>query len=126
MGETSTVIYVDGGCRGNGTVDAEMYGSFLLEGSKRVRDSFNLGSGTNNRAEYLTLIRALECVKANRLESPIVYMDSMLIVSQVNGEWRVKDKDLVPLRNEAKRLLDEVKGSLRWVSRSFIFEKLGH
>lgn len=124
--ETNAVMYVDGGCRGNGAADAEMYGSFLLKGKKRVRDSFNLGNGTNNRAEYLTLIRALECVKANRLEFPIVYMDSMLIVSQVNGEWRVKDNDLVPLRNEAKRLLDEVKGSLRWVSRSFIFEKLGH
>ncbi len=126
MGETSTVIYVDGGCRGNGTADAEMYGSFLLEGSKRVRDSFNLGNGTNNRAEYLTLIRALECVKANRLQGVVIYQDSQLIVNQVNGEWKVKEFELRALRDEAAALLKAVNGSLRWVRRDVIVKQLGH
>lgn len=124
--ETNAVMYVDGGCRGNGAADAEMYGSFLLKGKKRVRDSFDLGIGTNNRAEYLTLIRALECVKANRLQEIVIYQDSQLIVNQVNGEWRVKDADLRPLREQAAALLKAVNGSLRWVRRDVIVEKLGH
>lgn len=103
-----------------------MYGSFLLKGKKRVRDSFDLGIGTNNRAEYLTLIRALECVKANRLQDIVIYQDSQLIVNQVNGEWRVKDADLRPLRDQAAGLLKAVNGSLRWVRRDVIVEKLGH
>lgn len=117
-------IYADGGCRGNGTADGEMYGSWIRDVQKMEWREY--GHGTNNRAEYLTLIDALKDAQAHGVDRVIVYMDSQLIVAQVNGEWKVKEASLKPLRDEAAALLKELKGSLRWVRRDVIFEKLGH
>jgi ribonuclease H / adenosylcobalamin/alpha-ribazole phosphatase len=65
-----------------------------------------LGVATNNEAEYHALIEGLKAVaewKPDRLE---VYLDSKLVVEQVNGRWRVKEARLQPLHRQAKELLD--------------------
>lgn len=85
-----------------------------------------LWHGTNNQAEYLTLIEALRYAGEMKLQNVVIYSDSQLIVNQVNGEWRVKDANLQPLRNHAAQLLKAVNDSLRWVRRDVIVEKLGH
>lgn len=120
---TENVIYCDGGCRGNGTDFGEMYGSFRIGD---VTQRLTFWHGTNNQAEYLTLIDALQFAKDMKLQNPVIYSDSQLIVNQVNGEWRVKNVDLIPLRDKAYGLLQEVNGSLRWVRRDVIVERLGH
>ena len=64
-----------------------------------------LGVATNNEAEYHALIEGLKAVsewKPDRLE---VYLDSKLVVEQVNGTYRVKKPELQPLYNEVKHLL---------------------
>ena len=65
-----------------------------------------LGITTNNVAEYKALIdglRAVEDWKPDRLE---VYLDSKLVVEQVNGKYRVKSPDLQPLIKQVMELRD--------------------
>ena len=64
-----------------------------------------IGIKTNNEAEYQALIDGLKAVaewKPDRLE---VYLDSNLVVEQVNGTYRVKKAELKPLYDEVKHLL---------------------
>ncbi len=64
-----------------------------------------LGVTTNNEAEYRALIEGLKAVrewKPDRLE---VYLDSKLVVEQMNGAWKIKARELMPLNMEAKELL---------------------
>jgi probable phosphoglycerate mutase len=64
-----------------------------------------LGIATNNEAEYEALIEGLKAVsewKPDRLE---IFLDSKLVVEQVNGRWKVKEARLQPLQTRAKELL---------------------
>ena len=66
-----------------------------------------LGVTTNNEAEYRALLEGLKAVrdwKPDRLE---VYLDSKLVVEQVNGRYRIKAPELVPLHKQATELLRE-------------------
>ena len=64
-----------------------------------------IGIKTNNEAEYQALIDGLKAAvpwNPDRLE---IYLDSKLVVEQVNGTYRVKKPELQPLYNEVKHLL---------------------
>ena len=64
-----------------------------------------IGNRTNNEAEYQALIDGLKAVaewNPDRLE---IYLDSKLVVEQVNGTYRVKKAELQPLYTEVKHLL---------------------
>jgi ribonuclease HI len=64
-----------------------------------------IGVRTNNEAEYQALIDGLKAVaewKPDRLE---IYLDSKLVVEQVNGTYRVKKPELQPLYQQVKVLL---------------------
>jgi probable phosphoglycerate mutase len=66
-----------------------------------------LGVTTNNEAEYHALIEGLKAAKgwnADRLE---VYLDSKLVVEQMNGRYKVKAPELIPLHKKATELLRE-------------------
>jgi ribonuclease HI len=64
-----------------------------------------LGRTTNNVAEWTGVVRALELATELGAERVDLFLDSMLIVEQLHGRWRVKDAKLKPLWTEAKRLL---------------------
>jgi len=73
---------------------------------------------TNNEAEYRALIDGLEAVAEWNPERLEVFMDSNLVVQQINGAYRVKDAKLKPLHEKAKALLDRFpKTSVRHVER---------
>jgi ribonuclease HI len=64
-----------------------------------------LGVATNNEAEYQALIEGLKSVSEwspDRLE---IYLDSKLVVEQMNGRWKVKDARMQSLQKKAKELL---------------------
>jgi ribonuclease HI len=64
-----------------------------------------IGTATNNRAEYLALIEGLHAAqewKPDRLE---VFLDSKLVVEQMAGRFRIKNKDLMPLVRTAQELV---------------------
>lgn len=133
-------VYVDGGCLGNGGTDPKCYGSFVVEvqktdGSKvKVKENlkFKLDlCSTNNQAEYAALNEALLYLvelshKAKNLPTIQIFMDSELVVHQVNRTWKCKDAVLRELRDIAEEAMDHLPATLSWVPREEIVPVLGH
>ncbi len=98
------IIFTDGGARGNpgpagiGAVIYDEHKALVAEISEY------LGETTNNQAEYRALIAALK--RATTLEAQEIecYLDSELVVKQLNREYKVKNKDLAPLFLEIHNL----------------------
>lgn len=92
--ERHIVIWTDGGARGNpgpagiGAVIRDAKGRLLAEISEYV------GHTTNNQAEYLALRAALARTQELGATHVKVFMDSELIVEQLNRRYKVKDQDL--------------------------------
>ena len=124
-------VYCDGGCICN---PGRMYGSFsVYEGTNRVFESERLeyGEGTNNIAEYMAVISAMEFVgsiaEVTSEELDVtVYMDSKLVVSQLNKEWKVKDTKIFPLFQRALLLKEQLAVKLKWISGDKMKKELGH
>src|SRR2546422_7548314 len=99
------VLMVDGGSRGNpgpssiGIVIKDAQGKVLAEIGEYI------GELTNDVAEYRALLRALEEAKAMGAGAVEVRSDSDLLVSQLQGSYKVKSPDLGPLYLDAIRLL---------------------
>jgi ribonuclease HI len=106
-GPTDQELYVwtDGGARGNpgpagiGAVVTRPDGTVLAEISEGI------GWATNNVAEYRAVIAGLERAKALGARRVHVRADSLLLVQQLRGVWKVKNAGLQPLRKEALRLV---------------------
>ncbi len=100
-------LFTDGASRGNpgpagiGVVIEDDQG-MRLRGLHRW-----LGVTTNNEAEYRALIEGLKAVKDWRPDRLEVYLDSKLVVEQMNGRYRIKAPELQPLHAQAKELLKE-------------------
>ena len=107
-GHARLVIHVDGGSRGNpgpaaiGVVVSAPGGTTVDELGERI------GVATNNVAEYRGLIAALEW--ALREQRPIVHIrsDSLLLVQQMLGKFKVKNAGLQPLHARARALASEL------------------
>ena len=97
-------IFSDGGARGNpgpAGIGAVLYN----EKQEKVAEiSEYLGTATNNQAEYKALIRALEKALELKFEDVSAFLDSELVVKQLNREYKVKNKDLAPLFLEVYNL----------------------
>ncbi|MBI4252873.1 ribonuclease HI family protein [Candidatus Uhrbacteria bacterium] len=93
MNKDHITTYTDGGARGNPGPAA--LGAVVIDADgKKHKIKKYIGSATNNVAEYQALIAALE--RAHHLGARHVtcYLDSELIVKQMNREYRVKDPTL--------------------------------
>lgn len=90
MNKKHVTTYTDGGARGNPGPAA--LGAIVIEddGTKHRIKKY-LGHATNNQAEYRALIAALEKAVHLGAQSVTCYLDSELIVKQMNREYRVKD-----------------------------------
>jgi len=62
--------------------------------------SRSLGQGTNNIAEYLSLVELIQYAREKGIKNIIIRGDSQLVVNQVNGAWKAKDPKMKMLRNE--------------------------
>ncbi len=113
----SCILFFDGACRGNpGPMGI---GIVLLEKGKKVKEvSKRLGKGTNNIAEWSALIEGLKLAKTHGCKILEVRGDSQLVIRQIMGRYRVKNRNLLPLFNEAKKLCSDFeKIDFRWVER---------
>lgn len=68
---------------------------------------------TNNEAEYVALMKAMEMAKAG----DIIYSDSQLVVNQVNGKWKCHQEHLFPLMIRARKIKEEKGLVIKWVRR---------
>ena len=94
MSKNSIHIYTDGGARGN-PGPAGAGASIQKDGEEVATVSEFLGEQTNNWAEYEALRLGLEAaVPFAGDNTVVVHMDSELIVKQMKGEYKVKDKEL--------------------------------
>ena len=64
--------------------------------------TFKPGEGTNNTAEYQALILGLTTAYESGVTEVRVFGDSMVVVEQVNGRWKVKDDRLRGLCADAQ------------------------
>jgi ribonuclease HI len=84
---------------------------------------------TNNDAEWLALRAILKLAIKRAVQVPVlIYSDSLLVVNQFNGDWRVRSAQHEELRAQCRLLVAQLAVSvrLRWVSRVEIVKKLGH
>ena len=101
------VLHADGAARGNpgpagaGAVLFDERGEIVAELRR------HLGRATNNRAEYEAVVMGLEEARRRGVEEIVVRLDSELIVKQLRGEYRVRNRALAPLAQRAVRLLSE-------------------
>ena len=103
MDTPTATAHIDGASRGNPGPAA--YAVILKQpGKPTVEEAETLGTATNNVAEYTALVRALELAAEHGVRALAVFSDSELLVKQMNGEYRVKHPDLLPLYQEANRL----------------------
>lgn len=132
---TTYKIVFDGGSRGN---PGPSYGSFVLQeqGKPPVRPvRLEFGQATNNEAEYLILIAALEnllsILDAQEQSSARVALeikgDSQLVIKQLQGKWKAKNDRLRALRDRVHNLLMHFqKVDLTHQNREESVEILGH
>lgn len=134
-GEWDYTIVFDGGSKGN---PGWGYGSYEISARTGAAKQKRLEFGdqvTNNEAEYLTLIGALEDLAAmvtrhNRQPADFsvrVRGDSQLVIQQVQGLWKVKHPKMRPLHERARTLLASFGHTdLAWHARANSVRTLGH
>jgi len=110
------VGFFDGGSRGNPGPPAA--GAVLLDdrGDVVFEEGRFLGRRTNNEAEYEALIMLLEEVDRRGFCKGVVLGDSRLVISQMRGEWKIREPRLRALAERARSL---VRGDVRfeWIPR---------
>jgi len=110
-------VHIDGAARGN--PGPAGIGIVIKDGPKLIEEiGAYIGKTTNNIAEYMALIRGLEEVLIRGFKSASFFSDSELLVKQLNGEYKVKHDNLVPLNYHALTLIDRMKDfSIKHVAR---------
>ena len=100
--------YIDGGARGN--PGPAGYGVHIegADGAVLAELHGGLGVATNNVAEYNGLLAALAWAKTHGHTVVHVKADSLLLVEQMRGNYKVKHPGLQPLHARARLLAHEV------------------
>lgn len=101
---TEAKLFTDGGSRGNPGPSALGYVIYNFDDEVIKKDSKYLGEITNNQAEYLGLKTGLEACLELGVRTLEVYMDSLLVINQVKGLFKVKNTDLMPINAEVRAL----------------------
>lgn len=114
------VARTDGACAGNpGRMGI---GGVLLTADRETVATFSepAGMGTNNEAEYLAVIRALELARDRGIGPLQVISDSQLVVRQLTGAYRINFRHLRVLRDRALALSRQIPDGVTfsWQPRS--------
>lgn len=102
-------LYCDGASRGN-PGEAGIGCVIFLNDDREIKISEYVGKTTNNVAEYKALIRGLEEAQNLGVEEIEIFSDSELLVRQIRGIYKVKNKNLIELYGKVKELLSKLKG----------------
>jgi len=102
------VAYIDGGARGNPGPAGFGVRIESTDGSLIEEFSESIGVATNNVAEYRGLLAALEWARSHRQPQVHVRSDSLLLVQQMLGTYKVKNPGLQPLHAKARLLANEI------------------
>src|SRR6185503_3266556 len=102
------VAYIDGGARGN--PGPAGFGVRIEQADGALVEEFgeSIGIATNNVAEYRALLAALEWARRHGHRALHVRSDSLLLVQQMLGRYKVKNAGLQPLHAKARLMAHEI------------------
>jgi len=100
-------VYIDGASAGNpGNVGI---GYLIYKDNNLVKkNGIYLGIQTNNFAEYMAFIFSLIEVLGMGERNAEVFSDSKLLCEQLNGNFKVKNKNIYPLFVLAKNIISKL------------------
>jgi ribonuclease HI len=100
--------FFDGGARSN--PGPAGYGVYIVDDQGAVLAELHgsLGNTTNNIAEYNGLIAALKWAVDHDVKQITIKGDSLLIIEQMRGNYKVKNEGLKPLHMQARMLVMQV------------------
>ena len=103
-------IHTDGASRGNPGPAAA--GAVIKDEKSRTvgEISHRLGFATNNQAEYIAVIMALEKAIKLGARQVVLKADSELVVKQLKGQYRVRNEALKPLHQQVIKLISSLDG----------------
>ena len=101
-------LSTDGGSRGNPGPAAAAYVLETEDGTVLDAHGQTIGVATNNVAEYRALVDGLRKAVELQVDDLEVVSDSELLVKQMRGEYRVKNRALIDLSLEAARLARQI------------------
>ena len=111
-------VFCDGASRSN-PGEAAIGVSIETDGKEIHTISKTIGIASNNEAEYLALDSALEYCLKNDFMNLEIFLDSKLVVEQLNGNFKVKSNNLKPIRD---KILEHIK-ELQFVSISHVYRE---
>lgn len=104
-------VFADGGARGNPGPAA--VGVVVYEDGKQIAAfGKRIGKATNNVAEYTAVAEALRYLRLKKPKRVSFFLDSNLVVEQLNGRFKVKDPTLRELFVRIRILEGEVGGEI--------------
>jgi ribonuclease HI len=105
------ILYTDGGSRGNPGHSA--IGTLLFDEGGKLLDfaAEYIGIMTNNQAEYKALILGLELGIKHGVSEVVCYLDSELVVKQLNGLYKIKDEGI----KTASAIIEKLKANYKTV-----------
>lgn len=102
---TSVIIYSDGGSRGNPGPSAAGYVIMSRDQEVLEQGGEYLGITTNNQAEYQGVRIGLEKALSLGIKRVDFRIDSMLVVNQMNGIYKIKNRELWPINERIRGLM---------------------
>jgi ribonuclease HI len=100
-------LYSDGGSRGNPGPSASGYVLMDMDDKIVADEGLYLGVTTNNQAEYTALKLGLEAALKLGAREIDCYLDSLLVVNQMRGIFKIKNRDLWPVHDAIKELVSK-------------------
>lgn len=107
--EKEIKLYGDGGSRGNPGPSASGYVLLDMDDNILFKTGVYLGITTNNQAEYQALKFGLEAAHKIGAREVHAYMDSLLVINQMKGIFKVKNRDLWPIHEAIKEIAKQFK-----------------
>lgn len=100
-------LFTDGGARGNPGKAA--FGCVLFDNDLKLVDfdAKYLGRMTNNQSEYEAILAGLQLAQTHKVEKVKCFLDSELIVKQINGEYKVRNGNIKHLFEKLKLQIDD-------------------
>lgn len=109
-------VFIDGGSKGN--PGEAGIGIVSVDNKAKIGRYYYIGNATNNEAEYLALIKALNLALEDNKKSIEIYCDSELLCNQITGSYKIRSKKLLPLYKEAMRLINNFNSfSIEYIPR---------
>jgi len=103
LDKTECIIYADGASSGNPGPSG--IGAVIKTSVEKITISSYIGITTNNVAEYTAVLKSVGLAKNMGIKKVNIMLDSELVVRQLLGIYKVKQKKLLSLYEKIKKIL---------------------